>query len=498
MCAHACSMAVPVASISIPRPWSPVTPDPDSPCVTGTDGSQLAYSAENIFVELARARPTSLCPAGTNRTDLSAQVPQDPRLRPAVTPTPSPVTTTPQTPSPTTPLSHQHPYLNDPRMVHQRPASITLSASQMQPHEPSPQTPTPTTTPYQNGRHHEVPDNVYFQPTSRNQLGQYCMHNGRTNASTVYGTPVPSTPSPPASTVFLSSPFQSPDCDYTQLVDIEVILKANAQDIQLYGKHGVVRRVSSGANRVATAYVIVYNTRQEIGIPCVYLQVVCPRQFDAVKVLSGLNKGSVGQLRTVTNSTGIVQLLSSCGQAVPNLIQFPLNQLGKYVPQTPSQILSRGGMTGNGFVQNSMSSSPFLLTNGLYQCRNGFPAYQPQTLGHTQGGNGYWTGSNNHLYSRPPPPYGKTPNPAMKADCILKPQKLQLQRMSVDKTVADKSVEQLLEALLKKPSPTFNFSRAGEWTSDLVPSLCAGTQMFASEFLSGAWVGLRLTLIVLN
>ncbi len=470
-------MAVTVAPTSVPRPWSPVTPEPEGSCTAGGDSFQSTYPSGNLFTELAKVRPTSLCSSGASTTNYPTQVPQDPRTRPAATPSPSPVSTpVTATPSPTTQLTHdhQHPYLNDPRLINKRPS--TMSLPQTHSSESSPQTPTSTPVPYQNGYHQQPPSNYFLVPTL-NHYDQYRGSGTLSNIGTNGWSPIATTPSPQTPPAWdpPSSSLSPPDCDFSQLVDIEVVLKANSKDMQFYGRLGVVRRIN--ANQIVN--VSIYDTHQEVSLPFRCLQVVCPQQFDTVKVISGVNKGSLGRLMTVTNSTGIVQLFAYGGQAVQNLIQFNLKHLGRYKPQGNSHIVSRGGVSGNGYLQSPISSSPFVFNSRFYQCQTGYPPYHPQNAIHNQGRNGYWSSNgSNRRFAQQPPPYNqvKPPNQPMKTDSFLKASKLLPQRVSSgDRAVSVKSTEEILEALLMKQSSRYDYSGTGKEGSVSVRVPCYGS-----------------------
>ena len=185
-----------------------------------------------------------------------------------------------------------------------------------------------------------LPSRVLDSPTSPLNAPQYRWHayNGPSKPANHTPPTPPTTPvSHTATPQILKSPmspyakYPGPhgthfQLDYRHLTDVEVTLRANVHDVFLHGKRGAVRSIS--ANYTATVYV--YDSFQEVRIPCSYLQPVTPSSFDRVKVLAGPLKGTVGVLISATGENGILQ----CQDGPQQLCQVSIQHIGRYIPNT--------------------------------------------------------------------------------------------------------------------------------------------------------------------
>lgn len=260
--------------------------------------------------------------------------------------------------------------------------------------------------------------------------------------------------------------------DYNYLTDVEVSLRTNLNDFW-YGKRGAVRSIS--ANYTATVYV--YDSFREIQIPCNYLKLVTPSSFDHVKVLAGRLKGTVGVLISSTGENGILQ----CQDSARQLCQVSIQHVGRYVPPNPRTLSPQQR------PPCPASSRPPLYEQAIQHMHH--PA--PVTATNAVGGDCYGHSKHHHsdfrllspartVYSRKPPAAscnpvrGRITNPVLAAaaaakTALYKEQYKQLfksiQGQSGTETSAapgQKSTWELLEEVMKRPSPVFNINSLDE------------------------------------
>lgn len=305
--------------------------------------------------------------------------------------------------------------------------------------------------------------------------------------------------------------------DFSQFTNVEVTLKPNFHDMHLHGKKAVVRSV---ADHVAC--VRICGSRQDIRIPCNFLQPTTPRQNDPIKVIAGPTGGRIGTLVDIMGTTGIVQLQPSNGHIV-NSFRVPLRHLGRFVPQIPST------RPAHLYINTFPSQSQMVHRQ--------IPSYSPPVYSPTSPRHPYPFHSQSYPHSRsqtlpPPPPYPQVLSPPSNSStsplfhlgsprtphchimspttpsCVQRFKQLQpflktkghtsgtmkanYPISSTSRVVGgffppyqsspvEKSAWQILEDLLKKPPQQYNNSNSGEFLtcSGMLQAFCCVIQTLA-------------------